>query len=349
MDKLFEFISKYYSPPEYPALAAQWRRWEKSKPLASAKILDATPVFRNTLVKYAALLAGGADLTITVGKNIPCDPAILEIVPEFGIKVASPEELALSTWDVVADCAGSARCAGSKYGNVELTRSGLEYYKNWKKPVFSADSGVLKKLETILGTGEGFLRAMKQSGFTDFKGKNILVFGGGKVGTGVARYAASAGACVTVADLQPISLPEHIKFLNASHPQSVREAIAGAWCIVSVTGIAGALSQWCDDLAASCAIIANMGVEDEFGTSLPSSRVLNHKSPLNFILEEPTHLKYIDATMALNNYGIVKLLSSDLPAGINFPERKLEKSIVDDIKNGGLIASEMSFITDELA
>ena len=91
-----------------------------------------------------------------------------------------------------------------------------------------------------------------------------------------------------------------------------------------------------------------MGVEDEFGSKVPESRVLNAKYPLNFILEEPTHLKYIDATMALDNCGIEKLCDDKLPAGVNFPERELEKIIVSDIKNGGLIAAEMEFITSGL-
>ena len=95
--------------------------------------------------------------------------------------------------------------------------------------------------------------------------------------------------------------------------------------------------MWAADLIKSSAIIANMGVEDEFGRDVPVSRVLNEKRPLNFILDEPTHLKYIDATMALNNYGIEKLLFETLPSGINFPPRELEKSIVTDIiKTTGL-------------
>ena len=106
--------------------------------------------------------------------------------------------------------------------------------------------------------------------------------------------------------------------------------------------------MWADDFVSSSALIANMGVEDEFGAALPASRVLNNKHPLNFILDEPTHLKYIDATMALNNYGIEKLLFATLPDGINFPPRELEKSIVADIKKGGIIAAEMEFITSEL-
>ena len=59
-------------------------------------------------------------------------------------------------------------------------------------------------------------------------------------------------------------------------------------------------------------------------------------------------LKYIDATMALNNYGIEKLLANTLAPGINFPEAELERSIVADIRENGAIAGEMEFITSEL-
>ena len=348
MRELYKFIRQFYAPEEFPALAAQSERWKISRPLEGRHILDATPVFRNTMVKYYALQCAGAKVTAAVGENIPCDPEICRILPEFGIRLAD-ETARNEVYDVVADCAGSSRNIKSRHGYVELTRSGLEYYADWPQPVFSADSGVLKKLETILGTGDGFLRAMKQLNYDDFKGKNVLVFGGGKVGQGVARYAADAGAQVAVADLNKISLPDHINFIDGGDPVAVRQAISGAWCIVSVTGVAGALARWADDLVSSSAIIANMGVEDEFGFQVPDSRVLNEKHPLNFILEEPTHLKYIDATMALDNYGIEKLCSDELPDGMNFKELELEKIIVSDIKNGGSIASEMEFITSELA
>lgn len=346
-DKLFQYLTQFYHVDEFPALAAQAERWKISRPLAGKMIYDATPVFRNTMVKYYALQCAGAQVTAAVGSNIPCDENICKILPEFGITVAGEAEKRL-TYDVVADCAGVSRQISSRNGYVELTRSGLEYYANFTRPVFSADSGVLKKLETILGTGEGFLRAMKQLGYDDFKNKKVLVFGGGKVGRGVAHYAKYAGAEVAVADLKNVELSSGITYLDGNNEAVVRRAIAESWCIVSVTGLAGALKRWADDLIRSSAIIVNMGVEDEFGKDVPTSRVLNEKRPLNFILDEPTHLKYIDATMALNNYGIEKLLFETLPCGINFPSRKLERSIVQDIKNGGIIAAEMEFITSEL-
>ena len=347
MKDLYDYIRRFYAPEEFPALAAQAARWQKSRPLAGKRIFDATPVFRNTIVKYYALQCAGAEVIAAVGENIPCDPEICRILPGFGIRVAD-EAARAETFDAVADCAGVSRFIRSRYGYVELTRSGLDYYNSWLQPVFSADSGVLKKLETILGTGEGFLRAMKQLGYQDFSGKNVLIFGGGKVGRGVAHYAQCAGAQVAVTDLNQVALPENITYINGNDHSAVRQAISEAWCIVSVTGVAGALSLFAEDLVKSSAIIANMGVEDEFGPDVPLGRVLNDKHPLNFILEEPTHLKYIDATMALNNYGIGKLFARDLPDGINFPSRELEKSIVADIKNGGIIAAEMEFITSEL-
>lgn len=70
------------------------------------------------------------------------------------------------------------------------------------------------------------------------------------------------------------------------------------------------------------ALIANMGVEDEFGPEVPAERVLNAKSPLNFVLEEPTHLKYIDPTMALDNYGALEVLGGALLRGSTVLRRR---------------------------
>ena len=88
-----KYISSFYSEREFPALAQQIICWKKTRPLEGMKILDGTPVFRNTMVKYCALLAGGAGLTVSAGKNIPADPQILEILPRFNIRVATEKIL----------------------------------------------------------------------------------------------------------------------------------------------------------------------------------------------------------------------------------------------------------------
>ncbi len=347
MSDIWNFISKFYSPVDYAALNAQRERWSSSRPLAGAKILDATPVFRNTLVKYAVLLDAGADLTISVGKNIPCAADIVDLAHTFGIRVAD-EKILAEKFDAVADCAGRHIAVDSRYGYAELTRSGLEYYADSTAPVFSVDSGILKRFETTLGTGESFVRAMKYLNFNDFGGKTIVVFGGGKVGRGVAFFSAQAGADVYIVDRCTIPLPPKVKYINASDKSEVMESINNAWCVVSATGYAGALKEFAPLLQENSVLIANMGVEDEFGEELITERVLNNKLPLNFILDEPTKINYIDPSMALSNAAILKLLRNEVPAGINLPPQKLEMEIIEDIRNAGVMNNEIDLILQEV-
>jgi adenosylhomocysteinase len=89
-------------------------------------------------------------------------------------------------------------------------------------------------------------------------------------------------------------------------------------------------------------IFANMGVEDEFGPDIPASRVLNNKEPLNFILPEPTLLRYIDPAMALSNAGAAALLSGSLHPGLNIPDLALEDKILADVRHNGIINAEIT-------
>lgn len=344
---IWDHIKKYYSLPDYAALAAQKERWQDTRPLAGAKILDGTPVFRNTLIKYAVLLDAGADLTISVGKDIPCDASVIKAVSEFGIRVAD-DEILKENFDAVADCAGRHIQVKSRCGYAELTRSGLEYYKNSDAPVFSVDSGILKRFETTLGTGESFVRAMNYLNYTDFDGKNILIFGGGKVGCGTAYFSAKAGARVLIADMAKITPPPQVGLIDAGDHEAVFRAIKNAWCVVSATGAAGVLADFVPALKSSGALIANMGVEDEFGETLPASKVLNHKLPLNFILDEPTKTSYIDPSMALSNEALKMLLDGKISPGINLPPEDLEMQIISDIRNAGTMNEEIELILNEV-
>jgi adenosylhomocysteinase len=97
----------------------------------------------------------------------------------------------------------------------------------------------------------------------------------------------------------------------------------------------------------SPAILANMGVEDEYGSAIPPSRVLARKSPLNFILEEPTQLQYIEATMALHNEGAVYLVNHPESKGEIIPPAKTETEMLDISKRNGLIGDELFLIEEK--
>lgn len=322
-----EILNDAYEKREYPALSAFFAEWSGTRPFRALRVLVATPVFRNTLLEYRALIAGGADLVVGVAGGMPCDPGIVEVlrgngIPVIGLQEALEMEARCAesgdcAFDLILDCAGQFSACHPRFGFVELTRSGVQFYEKCEHPVYVADSGVVKRIETCLGTGEGYVRALAQLGY-DFcldsgtdgalsGGKKFIVFGSGKVGQGIVLQLLRSGADVHVVTdcsrgANPFLDANGVPVTDCNDLDAVASLVRGADFVVTATGVKGALDrpQIVDALLASGAVLANMGVEDEYGPNVPASRVLVEKKPLNFILEEPTHLKYIDASLALH-------------------------------------------------
>ena len=399
MDLLSIFSSvldEVYEKREYPALDALQSEWAETRPFEGLRVLVATPIYRNTMTQYRALVAGGA--TILVGFSGMNDGEIVEFLKDWGVPVVTPAEMLEAEArgefvDLVLDCAGPFAALHPKIGFVELTRSGVQYYKDAKKPVFVADSGIVKRIETSLGTGDGYFRALEKLGFGDFgektpgvgfEGRRLLVFGSGKVGSGIALQGVRRGCCVTVVtdlscarsengsnrhsdaansmpagDFSAVLLQNGVDVVDCHDYAAVASLIEKADFVVTATGVAGALNapELQKSLLSTSAVLANMGVEDEYGGAIPAERVLNAKGPLNFILEEPTHLKYIDTSLALHA-ALAELLvqeaksqSGELPAapetgdvatsagtvGLRFPPQELEQRLLSiAIQNGDI-------------
>ena len=337
-----EILNDAYEKREYPALSAFFAEWSGTRPFRALRVLVATPVFRNTLLEYRALIAGGADLVVGVAGGMPCDPGIVEVlrgngIPVIGLQEALEMEARCAesgdcAFDLILDCAGQFSACHPRFGFVELTRSGVQFYEKCEHPVYVADSGIVKRIETCLGTGEGYVRALAQLGY-DFcldsgrdggldsgrdtldsgadgapsGGKKFIVFGSGKVGQGIVLQLLRSGADVHVVTdcsrgANPFLDANGVPVTDCNDLDAVASLVRGADFVVTATGVKGALDrpQVVEALLASGAVLANMGVEDEYGPNVPASRVLAEKKPLNFILEEPTHLKYIDASLALH-------------------------------------------------
>ena len=399
MDLLSIFSSvldEVYEKREYPALDALQSEWAETRPFEGLRVLVATPIYRNTMTQYRALVAGGA--TILVGFSGMNDGEIVEFLKDWGVPVVTPAEMLEAEArgefvDLVLDCAGPFAALHPKIGFVELTRSGVQYYKDAKKPVFVADSGIVKRIETSLGTGDGYFRALEKLGFGDFgektpgvgfEGRRLLVFGSGKVGSGIALQGVRRGCCVTVVtdlsrgqsengsnrhsdaansmpagDFSAVLLQNGVDVVDCHDYSAVASLIEKADFVVTATGVAGALNapELQKSLLSTSAVLANMGVEDEYGGAIPAERVLNAKGPLNFILEEPTHLKYIDTSLALHA-ALAELLvqeaksqSAGWPAapetgdvatsagtvGLRFPPQELEQRLLSiAIQNGDI-------------
>lgn len=344
LKKIDQYLQNKYEKTEYPALDFQRNLWLKEKPLKGKRILDATPVFANTLLKYAAMIAAGADLTIGYSESIPYDPEIIHFLKKSGIPCRT-DITEKGSFDAILDCNGVFRDLKPKYGFAELTRSGAYRFEGTADPVILVDDSRIKAIETCLGTGESFLRAMLHLGYHEIAGKKILVFGCGKVGRGVVFYAGRAGAEVIAVD-DPSMVVRHVggRLLDRANRAEVLAEMKQAWCIVSATGKRSALAEkeYLEIVRNGPQILANMGVEDEWGPSLPAERVLNRKAPLNFILPEPTLLRYIDPTMALHNHAAVELVNSESLPGIRKPSPVVEQNYWKITEENGLIAGELS-------
>jgi adenosylhomocysteinase len=411
MDLLSIFSSvldEVYEKNEYPALVALQSEWSETRPFEGLRVLVATPIYRNTMTQYRALVAGGAELLVGLsGMN---DPDVVDFMGEWGVSVVTPAEMLEAESrgefvDLVLDCAGPFAGLHPKIGFVELTRSGVQYYKDAKKPVFVADSGIVKRIETSLGTGDGYFRALEKLGYgvfgekaqgAGFEGLRLLVFGSGKVGSGIALQGVRRGCCVTVVtDLKRAQSEQSAQSENAknvSNPENsansmpagdfsavleqngvdvvdchdyaaVEALIEKADFVVTATGVAGALNapELKKSLLSTKAVLANMGVEDEYGEAIPAEKVLNAKGPLNFILEEPTHLKYIDTSLALHA-ALAELLVQEAKSatlaeranfesegiatpvgtvGLRFPPQELEQRLLSIAIQNGVIGPEI--------
>lgn len=342
-------IASTYRENEYPVCLHQTREWSRTLPLKGLTLLDATPVFRNTLVKHRALIAAGAELIVGISDVMPRDEETAELLRCSGIRILRPADAPVPV-DIILDCAAAFSAWQPRLGFVELTRSGVEKFAHVEKPVFVADNGHIKRIETCLGTGESYYRAMKQLGYDEWNGRKLIVFGSGKVGTGIIMYAHKLGAQVTVVT-EPESVTEQVRrvateIIDYRNSAEVAKAVKDAYAVVTATGVVHALEGNCpaEALINSPALLANMGVEDEYGPSIPAGRVLMQKKTLNFILDEPTHLKYIDATMALHNEGALYLATHREAQGLIEPPHEMEENLLNICRLNGCIGNELNLI-----
>jgi adenosylhomocysteinase len=364
-----EIIGENYDPREYPAMSLLADLWTEMRPFAGLKVLAATPIFRNTLVQYRTLMAGGAELWVgrslgTLGAAMPCDLKIVELVRQSGIPVISDEDVrsgkVADDFDLILDCAGQFAFCHPRVGFVELTRSGVQFYEKSEHPVYVADSGIVKRIETVLGTGDGCFRGLEKLGYKDFEDRKLVVFGSGKVGCGIALQGVRRGMevctvtntklCNSSTDFSAVLTNNGVRIVDYLDDPALTEAIAGADFLVTATGVKHALTKPAVSaiLANEHLVIANMGVEDEFGEMVPQSRVLNEKAPLNFMLEEPTHLKYIDASLALHA-ALGECLLNDIAEnngnapfkGPNNPPDEIEQKILMTTIQNGFIGQEI--------
>lgn len=75
-------------------------------------------------------------------------------------------------------------------------------------------------------------------------------------------------------------------------------------------------------------ILANMGVLDEYGAQFDACDVLNNKLAINFVLEDPTPMQFMDSEFYAHNIAALELLHSDLPCGVSNLSKQMDQEII---------------------
>ena len=322
---------------DYPFLQRLNEAWARTRPLGGLSVLHNLAITRETLLKLEPLLLGGAEVTVTHLRLPGLRPRedCIAVLKAAGVAVEVDHDRISGRFDFALDCCAQIPAMTGveiTRGYVELTQSGTPAYRNLQTrlPIYSVDDSRLKRLEAMYGTGEACVRAIRQFIKPDLAGETFLLIGFGKVGRGIAKHLVRAGAHAVVCDVDPGARARAQRLGHATlagdDRQALRDAANRAFAVIAATGVEGVVQRLLrpDEIDPEVHLI-NMGADDEYGAAFPASRIAGDKAPLNFLLDAPTAMYFIDPIFGAHNRCCLDILEAKdggfrpLPADLDLP------------------------------
>lgn len=335
-DALKNFFQKYPTS-EAPFMHEQYAQWRVSRPLAGLKVIHHVPVVTNTLLKIACLLEGGANITVTNPTDFCyAHPQAVSSLKAAKVRyVEDPHSLVGEQFDLYFDCGAQLYqfLGRPNMGSIELTGSGDEFYRQQKLdfPVISVDHTLTKQLETVFGCAESSHKALIQLTGINPAETSWVVFGFGKIGRGLAYFCNQNKVPIVVVDpdekQRQIAKNLGIKAICPKNFSELECALIEANVIVTATGQKSIMNNYPHSWF-SGKILANLGIYDEFGPHFSEEEVLNHKMPVNFILEDPTPMKYIDPEFYIHNLASLAFLREKMAPGVHGISSELDNNMI---------------------
>lgn len=326
-----------YSQNEAPFMHQQLTEWSVTRPLAGLRILHHVPVVVNTLLKIACLIEAGADVTVTNPSDFcHAHPRAVSALKEANVRyVETPLSLVGDKFDLYYDCGAQLYqfLGAPKIGAIELTGSGDDFYRHQDLdfPVISIDRTLTKQLETVFGCAESSHMALTKLTGIPPNETSWIIFGFGKIGRGVAYFCNQNKIPVTVVDIcetqRGFAKKLGIQAINPKNFNDLERALIRANVIITATGKKAILNDYPHSWF-SGKILANLGVYDEFGPHFSEDEVLNHKMPVNFVLEDPTPMKYIDPEFYIHNFASLMLVQEKLTNGVHGIPGEIDQNII---------------------
>lgn len=345
----------YFSPSDYPFLKEYRDLVSATKPYKGLRILHNVHLTMSTLCKIETLFLAGAEVVVTATEDLSRSADALKLLAEANIPFYEPSEIN-GTFDVVLDCcAGFYHKITPRVGAVELTQTGIvKYEKDGAPPypVISVDDSMTKNIESFYGTGDGFLRGLEKLASESFVNKKFIVFGFGKVGKGVLHSLIPYTNQITVIEKRVEAISEAFKYgykgVYYNNLAEIESELKDAFCVVTATGEEDLITKnYNKKLFENVKYLINIGSHDEFGKNFKANdkRVLFGKKPINFCLQEPTRMKYLDPIFYMHNAAIDVLLADSRKTGVySFP---IDKDLSIIHKWSSLHKIDTSLIFDE--
>lgn len=326
----------FVAPSQFPFLKQQADDYIKRKPLQGSKILHSIPCSIEAACKAIILSVGGAELTIRSMKGIipQSQPQAIKLLESAGLRFIGDSLPSNETFDIHLDCsAETIDMKAPRVGSVELTQSGSKIYlsKELTYPVISLDLTQVKMIETYMGTGESYCRAFIKTISDHISSHTFIVFGSGKVGSGVVHHLKGSRAKVFCVDSMDEALM-NIKsiaddFCLFTDKNKLNALIERSTVVVTATGKQGFISEHFNASDFRGKVLTNIGAEDEYGSKFSKDSVANNKQPINFALSDPTVLHYLDPVFFAHNKSAELLLESPMKPGIHSLPNELDQSI----------------------
>lgn len=339
----FTLLQERYKNDDRTCLFTQSKLYNNS---VKGSVLVAIPLFKNTLSIIESLVQIGLDVTVSTLDDLPYDSQCIDILKDAGIPCI-PVSALKADYDVVLDCAArvSEKIVAKKF-IIELTRTGVLSFENHLKsiasnrPVYSVDDNPIKQIEDRLGIADGLVRGLKATGKDLSRLHSTLVIGGGKVGKGAILGALRFSRTVSVIDSNLDTLKE-IKTIFSDRVHTIsyqdyledKNLLQSSDLVITATAARDIVTKMYRKDLFQGKILVNLGADDEWGPDYTAEEIENKKRPINFLLDEPTQLMYLDPTFALIVQSVVQGLSAErsksLSNGIQTIPSKISNPIIE--------------------
>jgi PAS domain S-box-containing protein len=292
-------VREQFTSSDIPLLNQTRLRYLQQPFLQGKKVVYNAHLTLSSILQIEVLLAAGADVLVTLSDELMIDDEAVGIIKRANIPVEATKSLKNYACYAALDCCGElADKIIPEVGVAELTKTGIEVYRqiNANYAVISVDDADIKKLETNIGTADGFVRAFRLLTKQGLSHKKIVIFGYGKVGTGIAKALQELNADVVIIDkIQERVHQARNLGISAYLMEEAKSNLENVFAVITATGIANAISgSGFTDKDFGKAYLANMGSEDEWGENFTNHEVMFNRKPINFYLKEPTRIVFLD-------------------------------------------------------